>query len=402
MLPYLTHCFGNPSSDSSFARPCRLAVVEARRRVAAMVGCGPDEVIFTSCGTESDNAAVLLALRSAPPSRWPGQPPRHVVTTNVEHPAIDCCLASYEAMGLLRVTRVAVGDDGVVDAEAVLAAIRPGVTVLVTVMHSNNEVGSINPVATIAAGCRARGVLCHTDAAQSCGKVRVDARELGVDMLTVVGHKFGAPKGVGALIVRDGCLAEHGRAPPPQWGHTGSLLIGGGQEGGKRGGTESVLLIAGLGAAAAIVNEELDKTHAHMARLRSLLESLLVTTAAEHGLPPPRVNGPADASKRLPNTLSVSFKGVHADQVLHGLRFAVSASAGSACHTGGGVSKVLLAMRVPSEYVRGTLRLSVGRHTTEDDVRNAARYITAAVRAASAVAAGEPIDAKADESCALM
>jgi cysteine desulfurase len=365
-----------------------------------MIGAAPNEIVFTSCGTESDNAAVMLAMQAAKKSRWPGQPPCHIVTTNVEHPAIEQFLAAQEILGTIVVTRVKVAPDGVVDAAMVLDAIRPGETVLVTIMHSNNEVGSINPVAAIATGCRDLGVLLHTDAAQSCGKVLVDVRGLRVDMLTIVGHKFGAPKGVAALYIRDGCLSSEGRSPPSQFGATGSLLVGGGQEGGRRAGTENVMLIAGLGMAAAVVTEELKQTSTHMAALRLQLETELTDAMLKYNLPPPRVNGPKEPHRRLPNTLSISFFGIDGCDLLERLAFAVAASVGSACHTHEGkVSGVLFAIGVPDDYARGTLRLSVGRHTTTTDVHKAAQYIVAAL---CSTASHAGVSSPDEKTCATM
>lgn len=402
MVPFISKCFGNPSSNSAFARPCSRAIVTARKRVADMVGALPDEIVFSSCGTESDNAAVYLAMQSAKKSRWPGQPPQHVVTTNIEHPAIEEYLKVHERQGTLVVTRIKVDADGIVDPQAVLEAIRPGVTVLVTVMHSNNEIGSINPIAEIAAGCRERGVLCHTDAAQSCGKVPINVQDLNVDMLTIVGHKFGAPKGVAALYVRQGCLSSDGRSTPSQFGSSGSLLVGGGQEGGRRAGTENVMLIVGLGIAAGIVTEELKETTEHMAALREQLATEITEGAAKYGLVSPRINGPKDPQRRLPNTLSISFSGVNGCDLLEGLKFALAASVGSACHTDSGeLSGVIQAIGVPKEFACGTLRLSVGRHTTAEEVHKAALYILAALRSAASRDQGgsEPLE---DESCTIV
>eukprot|EP00041_Stephanoeca_diplocostata_P023346 m.571640 g.571640 ORF g.571640 m.571640 type:complete len:404 (+) comp22268_c0_seq3:202-1413(+) len=245
MMPYTKEFFGNPSSKSYFSKPCQMTVQQARDNVATMVGCNPSEIIFTSCGTESDNTAIHLALKACTAS---SENVPHIVTSATEHPAIEECLLELSLQGRVTVTRVPVDGSGVVSVDDVRAAITTD-TVLVTIMHSNNEVGSINPIAAIGALCAAQHVLFHTDAAQSCGKVPVDVAQLRVDMATIVGHKFGAPKGVAALYVRDGCLAEHGRKLPSLYGTSGGFLMGGGQESGRRAGTENVLLIAALGAA---------------------------------------------------------------------------------------------------------------------------------------------------------
>ncbi|KAL4448398.1 hypothetical protein ABPG75_005617 [Micractinium tetrahymenae] len=357
MRPYLT-AFGNPSSAHAYGRPCNEAVDLARRQVAAMVGAEPGEVHFTSCGTEADAWAIWGAVMAARKRHGNGVLP-HVVSSCIEHPAVVETLASLAAQGLLTHTAVPVNEEGLVSPADVAAAIRPE-TVLVTVMHSNNEVGSVQPIAELAALARERGVLMHSDAAQSLGKVAVDVKELGVDMLTIVGHKFGAPKGVAALYIRQGVQIER-------------LLCGGGQEFGRRAGTESVLLLVGLGTAAAIVSRELPATAAHMAALRDSLQEQLLA-----GLPAgtARVNGPAEPAARLPNTLSIGIAGIQASTLLAELSDRLAASAGAACHSNGGaVSAVLRAMGVPTQPALGTLRLSVGRHTTQADVDAAAQMI---------------------------
>ena len=245
-------------------------------------------------------------------------------------------------------------------------------TVLVTVMHSNNEVGSIMPTTEIAKGCRAKGVLFHTDAAQSCGKIGVDVKLCPADLITVVGHKFGAPKGVAALYIRNGCIS----CEVPGFGSCGAFLCGGGQEGGRRAGTENVLLVVALGEACRIVADELPRTSKHMSMLRDRLASHLTGASGLEC----RVNGPSEPYYRLPNTLSISLRGVPSGLLLQRLHDKLAASAGSACHTGGGVSQVLRAMKIPDEYATGTLRLSVGRHTLLKDVDAAATLIISEAR----------------------
>lgn len=402
MRPFTFELFGNPSSGHAYGRQTAAAVADARAAVAALVNAEhPDEIKFVGCGTEADNWAIWGTVMAAR-QRWLGDggggsgdgagggadgnggsaeegaalpPLPHVVTGAIEHPAVLACLEALARARLLEYTAVGAGADGRVSAEAVRAAIRPGRTVLVTVMHSHNEVGSLNPIAEIAAAARAAGALMHTDAAQSIGKVAVDVGALGVDLATIVGHKFGAPKGVAALYVRRGAAL----AP---------LLSGGGQEGGARAGTESVLLIAGLGAAADIARRELAAVSAHMAAAReALLEALLA------GLPEgaARVNGPADPDQRLPNTLSISIRGLNAAALLAALSGKLAASAAAACHSGaaGGCgSPALAAMGVGAEWAAGTLRLSVGHHTTMDDVKRAAALILEEAARQGVVVAG--------------
>ncbi|EFN56195.1 hypothetical protein CHLNCDRAFT_144931 [Chlorella variabilis] len=366
MRPFLT-AFGNPSSAHAFGRPCKAAVDAARARVAAMVGADPDEIFFTSCGSESDNWAIWGAVmearrqqRAAPDTSGAAAFLPHVVSSRIEHPAVIECLAMLAAQGLLEYTLVPVSCEGLVRVADVEAAMTPH-TCLLTFMHSNNEVGSIQPVAQLAALARRAGALMHCDAAQSLGKVDVDVQQLGVDMLTVVAHKFGGPKGVAALYVRRGVRLER-------------LLCGGGQEGGRRAGTENVVLVAGLGKAAELVSRELPATAAHMAAMRDSLQQQLLA-----GLPPSTalIHGPADDALRLPNTLSIGIRGIAAARLLAELSEQLAASAGAACHSGGGhgVSAVLQAMAVPTEHAVGTLRLSTGRHTTQQDVDRAAALI---------------------------
>ncbi len=382
--PYLTTHWGNPSSAHAFGRPCAAAVSHARAAVAALINAQPDEILFTACGSEADNHAIVGALeleearrRAAPPSAA-SSPPPHVVISAIEHPAVDKCVAALEATGRLTATRVAVDAEGLVDAADVAAAVTER-TILVSVMHSNNEVGSVQPIARIAAAARAAcpGVLVHTDAAQSVGKVALDVAELGVDMLTVVGHKFGAPKGVAALYKRRGL-----RLPP--------LLHGGGQEAGLRAGTECVVLQVALGRAAEIALAELPQLREHMAATRDRLAELLTEGLGAENV---RVNGPVRADERLPNTLSVGLRGVRAAELLAALSERVAASASAACHSGEAahsVSSVLRAMGVPLEYAVGTLRLSTGRHTTMSEVERAAELILAEARRQLADASIDP------------
>ena len=337
---------------------------------------------FTSCGTESDNWAIAAAVADAAARSPPGSAPPHVVTSAIEHPAVLQYLSAQAAAGALTYTAVAPEADGGVRADALAAALTAR-TCLLTLMHSNNETGALQPVRAAAAAAAARGVRTHTDAAQSCGKVAVDVRALGVDYATVVGHKFGAPKGVAALYARRGAPLSR-------------LLQGGGQERGMRPGTESVLLVAGLGAAAALARAELPAAAAHAAALRDALQATLQRELGGADGSGVRVHAAEAPEGRLPNTLSIAVRGLRAATLLDELRDEVAASAGAACHTpsddddkGGGqgaaappprVSAVLRAMGVADELAVGTMRLSVGRHTTRRDVDRAAAAVVAAAR----------------------
>ncbi|CAM9277030.1 unnamed protein product [Ectocarpus fasciculatus] len=375
MFPFLGECFGNPSSGHALGRACKKAVVLARVRVASLLGCSPEEVVFVASGSEADNHAILASLAlhaeaaTAPASAASSSLP-HVVSSAIEHPAITKCLNHLVAEGKVEVTYVGVDEEGRVSVDDVVGAFRPE-TALVTIMHSNNEVGSLQPITEIAEACRQRGIMCHTDAAQSIGKVPVKVASLGVDMLTLVGHKFGAPKGVAALFVR------RGLSLPP-------MIHGGGQEAGRRAGTENVLLISGMGKAAEIVDVELERLSKHLAAMRERLLGLLMAANLVDGV---KVHGPRNPSLRLPNTLSIGLPGVEARVLLERLSETVAASAGSACHAGEAtMSGVLQAMGVDEPTGFGTLRLSVGRHTTQKEVDQAGAAI---VREATTMLAAE-------------
>ena len=352
MRPFLTGGWGNPSSLHRPGREARAAVERARGQVAACLGCRPEEVVFTSGGSESDN----LAIRGVVGARGGG----HVVTSAVEHPAVLEVVRALERESRIALTVVAVDRRGRVDPDAVAAALRPD-TVLVSVMLANNEVGTLQPLAEITARCRERGVLVHTDAAQAVGKIAVDVAALGVDLLTVAGHKLYAPKGIGALFVRTGVRLE-------------PLIRGAGHEMGLRAGTENVLEIVGLGAACELVTAELDSELPRLAAQRDRLATALreaVPAMTEHG----------DPAARLPNTLSVAFPGIDAGLLLARLGDEVAASAGAACHAEDvEVSHVLEAMDVDTATALGTVRLSVGRFTTDAEVDRAATLIAGLVR----------------------
>ena len=351
MTPYLTGFFGNPSSGHLFGREAKAAVEEARGQVAACLGCGAKEIVFTSGGSESDN----LALRGVVAARGGG----HLVTSAVEHPAVLEVVLAMEMEGLIQLTVVGVDASGRVDPAEVADALRED-TVLVSLMLANNEVGTLQPVGEISELCRDRGVLVHTDAAQAVGKIPVDVDALGVDLLTVAGHKLYAPKGIGALYIRQGVEIE-------------PLIRGAGHERRLRAGTENILEMVGLGAACALVRDEPPEEHSRLESLRDRLRKRLTNAidgTTEHA-------GDAD---RLPNTLSISLPGAHAGDLLDAIGDEVAASAGAACHgLNIQVSHVLAAMGVSTEVALGTIRLSVGRFTTEDEVDCGAEIILGAV-----------------------
>ena len=348
---------GNPSSDHAAGREAAAAVAEARDRLARLLGCDTDEIVFTGSGSGSNNLA-LKGVAYAQRERG-----RHIVISAIEHPAIEAPARYLEREGW-EVSVVPVGGDGRTRPGDVARALRAD-TVLVSIMHSNNETGVLNPVVAIAALCRERGVLFHSDAAQSVGKIPVDVRAAGIDLLTVAGHKMGAPKGIGALYVRRGVALE-------------PVIHGAGHEGGRRAGTENVPYIAGLGEACALALEEGLTAFAQGSHpLRDRLYGILAA-----GIPGLALNG--HPYERLPNTLNVSLPGVSGRAVLAACP-TVEASTGSACHEGvDRPSGVLLAMGLSPARALGALRLTLGHQTTAEDVERAGAALVAAVRAGSA------------------
>ncbi|MGV9312150.1 cysteine desulfurase family protein [Streptomyces sp. NPDC003691] len=353
MLPYLTGHFGNPSSGHPYAEEPRRALDAARAAVAGLIGARPGEVVFTGSGSEAD----LLALRGAVLAA--GRPRPHIVTQATEHPAVLESCRALERLHGARVTVLPVDGRGLVD-PAVLAAALTDDTVLVSVMAANNETGALQPVAALASAAHARGALFHCDAAQAVGRIPVDVRALGVDLLTVVGHKMYAPKGSAALYVREGVPLE-------------PVVYGGAQERGLRAGTENVALAVALGTAARVAAAELAAgAPARTAALRDRLHHGLA--AALPGRI--RLNGPE--RERLPNTLNISVAGALGHELLAAAG-RIAASTGSACHSGTRTpSPVLTAMGLGPARALGALRLSLGRWTTAGDVDTAVTALAGA------------------------
>lgn len=346
MLPYLREHFGNPSSGHVYGSRARAAVAHARDQVAALLGCDADEIVFTSGGTEANNLAIHGVAEALVRKR-------HIVTTVIEHPATARPCAWLEMNGS-SVTRIGVDADGRARVDAAREAI-DGATALVTVMHSNNETGVLQPVGELAHLAHAAGALIHTDAAQSLGKVPVDVRELDVDLLSIAGHKLYAPKGVGALYVKRGT-----RLLP--------FALGASHERGLRPGTENVASIVGFGAACEAIGSDLDAAAERVMQLRDLLWERLASGVAGIAL-----NGHRE--QRLPNTLNVRFPRVSGNLVLEGAP-EIAASTGSACHEGrDSASAVILAMGVAPENALGSVRLTLGRSTKEDEVVRAAEAL---------------------------
>jgi cysteine desulfurase len=339
MQPLLDGHFGNPSSGHWAASPAKAALEHARSQVAALLGAENEEIIFTSGGSEANNLAlkgVAFALRTKG---------NHFITSAVEHPAIVGPCRFLEQQGF-KVSVVPVDRFGRIDPDEVERAITPQ-TILISIMHANNEVGTIQPIAEVSRIARARRVLLHTDAAQSVGKIATDVNTLGVDLLTIAGHKVYAPKGVGALFVRRGTPLE-------------PLIHGAGHEGGRRAGTESALLAVGLGKACALARDL-----APMRQVRALRDQLWERLRDEFGN---RIALNGHPEHRLPNTLNVSFLGQFGAEILARLDD-VAASTGSACHTGHvELSPVLKAMQLPPEVGMGAIRFSLGRATSQEEI----------------------------------
>jgi len=342
MRPFLDAYFGNPSSVHTYGVKTKMAVEKARRQVLELINCEPSEIIFTSGGTESNNYAIKgIAMANR-------QKGNHIITSAVEHPAVfEVC--RYLGQQGFEVSTIPVDEYGIVEMDELKAAIRPE-TILITVMHANNEVGTIQPVAEIARIARARGTRVHSDGAQAVGKIAVDVRKLGVDLYSVAGHKFYGPKGVGALYVRKGVRID-------------PLLHGGRQEWGRRAATENVAGIVGLGKA---IELRMGEMEAEAERLTALRERLYAGLAAR--IDHVYLNG--HPTERLPGTLNVCFEYIEGEGIIMGLDLAgVAVSSGSACTSASlEPSHVLLAMGVHPAVAQGSIRFSLGRENTEEDV----------------------------------
>jgi len=339
MLPFFQNSFGNPSSNHPYGAEAKIAVEKARAQVAALLGCKSHEITFTSGGSESNNLAIKGVAHQY---RNKG---RHIITSSVEHPAVAEVCKFLEKEGF-EITWLPVDPFGRISLQELERKITAG-TILITIMHANNEVGTIQPVGEIAEIARKHGVLFHTDAAQSAGKISV--KDLGADLISIAGHKLYASKGVGALYIRDGIKLE-------------KLIHGADHEHNLRAGTENVALIAGLGRACEIALRDLEANALQTRQMRELLYGRIA-----EAIPEVVTNG--HPVERLPNTLSLSFPGIDANLILSEISSTVAASAGAACHAGGtDISATLTAMGVPFDIARGTIRFSTGRDTTEQEI----------------------------------
>lgn len=352
MRPFIENYFGNPSCAHQYGQETKEAVARARSQAASLFGCQADEIIFTSGGTEANNYALkgtAWALKDKG---------NHIITSVVEHPAvIEVC--RYLEQNGFEVTYLPVDRLGMIDVNQLAEAITAR-TILITIMQANNEVGTIEPIEEISCLARERSILFHSDCAQSIGKIPARVDDLGLDLLSVAGHKLYAPKGVGLLYVRDGVKLE-------------KFMHGAGHEGNRRAGTENVIQVVGLGEACRIIDEDdLTEHAAHLKSLRDRLEAGIAEHVSDFA-----INGHPD--KRLPNTSSIGFSGRIAEKIMAKMPN-VAVSAGAACHGGGvTISSVLEAMQVPKEFAIGTLRFSVGRFTTESEIDLAVEEISKAV-----------------------
>lgn len=341
MMPYLKDYYGNPSSMHTFGGQLHKKIEEAREKVAALINAKPEEIIFTSCGTESDNTAIMSAVESYPHKK-------HIITTRVEHPAVMNFCKHLSRKGY-KVTFLPVNNVGQIKMEDLLKALNED-TAIVSIMYANNEIGTIFPINEIGEILKERNILFHTDAVQAVGKIPIDTNKLPVDMLSLSGHKLHAPKGIGALYVRKGT-----RFYP--------YLIGGHQEHGRRAGTENTASIIALGKACELAAKNIDEEVKYLSYLRDKLESSLLRLC-----PDTRVNG--DINNRLPNTTNISFEYVEGEAILLRLNeYGICASSGSACTSGSlEPSHVLRAIGVPFTAIHGSIRFSLSRYNTEEEI----------------------------------
>jgi cysteine desulfurase len=354
MLPYLQTHFGNPSSSYSIGRSNKEAVEKARAQVAGLINCQPEEIYFTSCATESNNLAIKGIAWA---NREKG---RHIITSEIEHPAVTEVCKYLSSQGF-EITYLPVDQYGRVNPEQIKGTIRPD-TILITIMHANNEVGTIQPIQEIGAIARQNNIVFHTDASQSVGKIETDVDKLGVDLLTIAGHKLYAPKGVGALYIRKGTRIEN-------------LMHGGGQEKGIRPGTENVIHTVGLGKAFEVAMRDFKQNQNNMQFSRDRLLNNLVSQLGN------QVHVNVDLENCLPNTLSVAFENVSAHTLASFISGEVLISTGSACHSGETtISSVLQAMNIDFKTAAATVRISTGKHTTEEEIDFAVEALVNAVK----------------------
>jgi cysteine desulfurase len=354
MLPFISDSFGNPSSSYSIGRNNKEAILRARKLVAGLLNASPDEIVFTSGGTESNNHAIGgIAFAN----REKGN---HIITSSIEHPAVTEVCNRLHSLGY-EITSLPVDTNGKVNPKDVENAIRPD-TVLITIMHANNEVGTIQPIEEIGKIAKKHNVVFHTDAAQSVGKIETDVNQAGVDLLTIAGHKLYAPKGIGALYIKSGIKIEN-------------LIYGAGQEKGLRPGTENVPYIVALGKACELAKRDFDKNVRNMLATKERLLNGLINKLGDRV----KING--ELADNLPNTLSVAFEKTEAHALASLISKEVFISTGSACHADSvEISTVLKAMNIELMKAASTVRISTGKYTTMDEIDRAVKIIADAVQ----------------------
>ncbi|MBU1193487.1 MAG: cysteine desulfurase NifS [Proteobacteria bacterium] len=342
MLPYLGEFYGNPSSMHTFGDQVGKKIKEARQKVADLINADPEEIVFTSCGTESDNSAIFSAIHAFPDKK-------HIITSNVEHPAVKNLFMHLGKKQGYKITFVPVDKKGILDTDQLYKRMTED-TALVSLMWANNETGVLFPIEEIAQKTREKGILFHTDAVQAAGKVVIDVKKTDVDMLSLSGHKIHAPKGIGVLYIKNGLKFS-------------PFLIGGHQEKGRRGGTENTVSIIGMGKACELAKKNLPVVNTAVRKLRDYLQNQLLEK-----IPSCSVNG--DLNLRLPNTLSIGFDAVEGESILLMLdRYGICASSGSACTSGSlDPSHVLMAMGVPFKSAHGTIRFSLSHYNTPEEM----------------------------------
>lgn len=342
MLPYFGELYGNPSSMHTFGDMVEKKIKQARQKVAGLINADPDEIIFTSCGTESDNAAIRAAVKAFPEKK-------HIITSSVEHPAVNKLYKHLQKKEGYEVTFVPVDEKGRLNLDMLYSSISEN-TVLISLMWANNETGVIFPIEEVAETARKKGVCFHTDAVQAAGKIPIDVQKTAVDMLSLSGHKIHAPKGIGVLYVKKGF-------------NFSSFIIGGHQESGRRGGTENTAFIIGLGKACELAEKNLKTLNTDVKELRDYLQNTLLEK-----IPASSVNG--DLEQRLPNTLSIGFDAVEGESILLLMdQEGICASSGSACTSGSlEPSHVLMAMNVPYKSAHGSIRFSLSHYNTREEM----------------------------------
>jgi cysteine desulfurase len=356
MRPFLTDFFGNPSSSHWYGLQTKKAIEQARQQVASLLDCQGEEILFTSGGSESNNYAIKgIAFAK----REKGN---HIITSQIEHPAVTEVCEYLKNWGF-EISYIPVSEDGIIDLSALVDAVKP-TTILITVMHANNEVGTIQPIEKIAQIAKNHGIIFHSDGAQSVGKIATSVEDLGVDLFSVAGHKLYAPKGVGALYIKKGIELE-------------KQIHGANHERNLRAGTENVLEIVGLGKACEIAKRDIEKNQNHMKEMRDQLTNGLHKNLK--GIVEMRVNGHPE--NRLPNTASVSFANIEANTLISEIENRVAVSAGAACHSDRvDVSSTLEAMKVPLGYAMGTIRFSTGKFTTSEEIDEVISIVSQAVK----------------------